>query len=80
MEPMKFCIALITFWQSIGFDTDHWRTSTDGTKAMCHDLFARTLVDVDSNTNVETYYIDSEEFKQILADEFTEEMEGENFE
>lgn len=72
---MKFCIALIAFWQAVGFDTTYWRTSTDGKKAMCHDKFARTLVDVDSNPNVETYDIDSEEFKQILADEFTEDVE-----
>ena len=72
---MKFCIALITFWQAVGFDTEYWRTSTDGFKAMCHDKFAMTLVDVDSNPNVQTYDIDSEEFKRIIVEEFTEEME-----
>ena len=75
MEHMKFCIALITFWQAVGFDTEHWRTSNDGKKAMCHDRFARTLVDVDTNPNVSVCDIDSDEFKQILADEFTEEIE-----
>lgn len=74
---MKFCIALISFWQSVGFDTSSWRTSTDGTKALCHDKFARTLVaDVDANPNVQVYDIDSEAFNMIIANEFTEEIEG----
>lgn len=68
---MKFCIATVAFWQSIGFDTEYWRTSTDGTKALCHSKFASTLVNIDGNPNISTYDIDSEAFQQILADEFT---------
>lgn len=74
---MKFCIASIAFWQAVGFDTEYWRTSTDGTKAMCHDKFARTLVDVENDPNVETYDIDSEAFQLVIAEEFTEEAEEE---
>lgn len=74
---MKFCIALVSFWQSVGFDTEYWRTSTDGTKALCHDKFARTLIpDIDTNPNVQVYDIDSEAFNKIIVDEFTEEIEG----
>jgi len=73
---MKFCIATVAFWHAVGFDTEFWRTSTDGLKALCHDKFARTLVaDVDTNDNIEVYDIDSEEFKTIIANEFTEEIE-----
>lgn len=69
---MRFSVATISFWQSVGFDTTDWRTSTDGTKAMCHDKFARTLVD-DDNPSVQTYDIDSTEFKKIIETEFTSE-------
>ena len=68
---MNFSIATVEFWQSVGFDTTNWRKSIDGTKALVHDKFARVLVDLD-NENVITLDVDSEEFKQIIQDEFTE--------
>lgn len=69
---MKFCIATVAFWHAVGFDTEYWRKSADGLKAICHDKFARSLVaDVDTNDNIVIYDIDSEEFKQVIADEFT---------
>lgn len=67
---MNFSIALITFWNSVGFDTEHWRKSTDGTKALCHSRFAETLIDLD-NPNVLTLDVDSQEFKDLIRDEFT---------
>lgn len=72
---MKFCIATIAYWQSVGFDTSNWRTSTDGQKAMCHEKFARTLVDLDGNPEVETYDIDSPAFARVIEEEFTAEVE-----
>ena len=69
---MKFCIATVDYWESVGFDTTNWRKSTDGLKAMCHDKFARTLVNIKDNENVATYDIDSEEFAQIISNEFTD--------
>lgn len=68
---MKFSIATVEFWQSVGFDTTNWRKSIDGTKALVHDKFARVLVDLD-NENVITLDVDSEEFKQIINEEFIE--------
>jgi len=68
---MKFSIATVEFWQSVGFDTTNWRKSIDGTKALVHDKFARVLVDL-NNENVVTLDVDSEEFKQIIQEEFTE--------
>lgn len=68
---MKFSIATVEFWQSVGFDTTNWRKSIDGTKALVHDKFARVLVDL-NNENVITLDADSEEFKQIINEEFTE--------
>ena len=72
---MNFCIAHIDYWHAVGFDTTYWRTSTDGTQAMCHDKFAMTLVQLEGNEHVQTYGIDSEEFKLIVEEEFTEIIE-----
>ena len=68
---MKFSIATVEFWQSVGFDTTNWRKSIDGTKALVHDKFARALVDL-NNENVVTLDVDSEEFKQIINEKFVE--------
>lgn len=74
---MKFCIATIAYWNLVGFDTEYWRQSNDGLKALVHDKFARTLVpDADNNENVQVYDIDSQEFKDLLQAEWeTEETE-----
>ena len=40
---MKFSIATVEFWQSVGFDTTNWRKSIDGTKALVHDKFPQVL-------------------------------------
>ncbi len=69
---MNFCIATINYWHSVGFGTSDWRHSTDGLKAICHEKFSQALVEVENNSNVKTYNIDSNEFKAIIADEFTE--------
>ena len=69
---MKFSIATIEFWKSKGFNTEGWRKSTDGNKALCHSKFAETLVDLDTE-NIVTLISDSEEFKQLIKDEFTDE-------
>lgn len=73
---MKFSIATITFWESVGFDTTNWRKSIDGLKALVHDKYARTLVDLD-NENVLTLDVDSQEFKEIIQNEFTKEEDEE---
>lgn len=57
----------------MGFDTSGWRTSLDGTRALCHDKFAQTLVgNVEGDTRINIYDIDNIEFKNIINDEFTE--------
>jgi len=69
---MKFCISTIEFWESVGFNTENWRVSTDGLKSICHEKFARLLVeDLDTNSNIETHDIDSVNFKAIIENEFT---------
>lgn len=74
---MKFSISTIQFWNSVGFDTANWRKSTDGLKALVHDKYAKTLVDL-ANENVLTLDVDSQEFKEIIENEFTGEEEHEN--
>ena len=72
---MKFCVAKISYWEAVGFDVEFWRKSTDGTKALCHSKFASTLISISGNANVKSYDIDSPEFQQLIADEFTEQTE-----
>ncbi len=69
---MEFSIATIIFWQSVGFDTEDWRKSVDGSKALVHSKFARALTSLE-NENVLTLDVDSSEFQQLILDEFTEE-------
>lgn len=69
---MKFCIAKVDFWESVGFNPYGWRKSSDETKAICHYKFAEKLVsNIEKNRNIDTYDIDNEEFNDILTKEFT---------
>lgn len=67
---MNFSIATIQFWNSVGFDTEYWRTSNDGLKAMCHSKYAETLVNLD-NENILTLDRDSQAFQDLMREEFT---------
>lgn len=71
---MNFCIAAVEYWESVGFNTENWRKSINGEKALCHDKFAMALVNINGNTNVTTLNIDSDEFKHIIANEFTKDL------
>ena len=75
---MEFCIATIEYWQSIGFDCTNWRKSVDETKAMVHSEYAKVLVNIRDNPNVEIYLYPSREFTELLnSDEWTEKDEEE---
>ena len=75
---MEFCIATIEYWQSVGFDCTNWRKSVDETKAMVHSEYAKVLVDIRDNPNVEIYLSPSMEFTELLnSDEWTEKGEEE---
>jgi hypothetical protein len=64
---MKFCIALVSFWQEHGFDCADWRKSADGTKAIVHIEYAKVLIpDVETNSNVTVYTAPSIELDAIL--------------
>ena len=61
---MKFAIGDLEYFNSLGFNTEHWRKSVDGTKAMAHAEFVLTLAD---KNEIEIYDIQSESFKELLA-------------
>lgn len=75
---MKFTYGLKELFESYGFDTTHWRVSNDGTHVLCHDQYARTLIsNLDTHPNFQTYDYKSEEFKQLLQEQFTPKQEPE---
>lgn len=72
---MNFAIGLTEYFQSLGFDTTHWRKSLDGTQAVVHLDTVALLID---DAKVEIYRHDDDAFKEILtSDEWTE-KEGED--
>ena len=65
---MKFCIATLTYWESIGFDTTDWRKSIDGTKAIAHDRFIKILIpSYLSDPSITTLMCPSVELDALLA-------------
>lgn len=71
---MKFCVALISYWQSIGFDTSHWRKSNDGLYAIAHYEFIKILKpDIDTDINIQIKEYKSAELEQLLAGNFGDE-------
>ena len=61
---MKFAIGDLEYFNSLGFNTEHWRKSVDGTKAMAHSEFVLALAD---KNQLEIYDIQGESFKTLLA-------------
>lgn len=61
---MKFAIGDLEYFNSLGFNTEHWRKSVDGTKAMAHSEFVLTLA---NKEQLEIYDIQSESFRALLA-------------
>ena len=61
---MKFAIGDLEYFNSLGFNTEHWRKSVDGTKAMAHAEFVLALAD---KNQLEIYDIQGESFRTLLA-------------
>lgn len=61
---MKFAIGDLEYFNSLGFNTEHWRKSVDGTKAMAHAEFVLTLA---NKNELEIYDIQDEDFRALLA-------------
>ena len=68
---MKFVYGLASYLESVGFDTTHFRRSEDGLFVICHDKYVEKLVSVNGNPNLKVYDSESEEFKNLIADQFT---------
>lgn len=63
---MKFVIADLEFFQKLGYNTEYWRKSKDGTKTICHLEYAEILAhDLDKNENVQI--VDTSEAQEIMA-------------
>lgn len=65
---MQFAIALVTYFQQHGFDTIDWRKSIDGTQALVHLEYAKTLIsDIETDNNVTIYNYPSAELDEFCS-------------
>ena len=72
---MKFAIGLVDFFESLGFNTMHWRKSLDKSKAICHLEYAEILAH-DLHNNPKVQIVDAPEAQDIMAtDEWSWEEE-----
>ncbi|WP_239745180.1 hypothetical protein [Mammaliicoccus sp. F-M27] len=65
---MKFVIADLEFFQKLGYNTEYWRKSKDGTKTICHLEYAEILVH-DLETNDKVQIVETSEAQEIMATE-----------
>ena len=72
---MEFAIATVEFWESVGFNTDNWRKSTDEKYALVHLEYAKVLVDI-GNDNIQVYRINDPAFKELLSSELWSTIDG----
>lgn len=68
---MTFAIGQTDYYNTLGFDTTHWRKSLDGTLAVVHYDTVEHVADVDKLT---LYRHDDKAFKDVMqSNEWTEE-------
>lgn len=70
---MKFVFALLEDFHAVGMDTEDFRKSIDGTKALCHDKWAMVChptIETDARFSILMHGTD--EFNQMIQDYFTE--------
>lgn len=55
---MRFAVGFVTDFEDAGFETTNWRKSVDGTKTLCHDVYAELLLPAlpDSNGDLVQRY------------------------
>lgn len=69
---MRFAIGLVSDFEDAGFETSNWRKSIDGTKTICHDVYAELLLPAlpDQNGNLiqkyQIYDAPSDELTAVL--------------
>ena len=65
---MKFVIALVSYLESLGYNTSSLRKSADGSKAIVHMQYAEILSkNLDTNANVTIYDRVNPDFQALLA-------------
>lgn len=70
---MKFAIGNTEYFNSLGFDTTHWRKSLDGTQSVVHYDTVQFLAD---KSEITIYRHDDEAFgKVMMSKEWTEQVE-----
>ena len=70
---MKFAIGKVSYYESLGFNTENWRKSIDGTQAIVHAEFAEVLCEDDK---IDIYDFQDETFKELMSSpEWTEQEE-----
>ena len=69
---MIFAIGITEYYNSLGFDTTHWRKSLDGTQAVVHYDTVQYLAD---ESEVTVYRHDDEAFREVMMSaEWTEQV------
>lgn len=73
---MQFAVAETTLFNQLGFNTDKWLKSLDGTLALVHyDMFKRVL---EQRTEYTLYRHDDEAFEDLMmSKEWSEQVEEE---
>ena len=70
---MNFAIGNTEYFNSLGFDTTHWRKSLDGTRSVVHYDTVQFLAD---ESEITIYRHDDEAFREVMmSKEWTEQLE-----
>ena len=70
---MNFAIGNTEYYDSLGFDTTHWRKSLDGTQSVVHFDTVQFLAD---ESKITIYRHDDDEFREVMMSEkWTEQVE-----
>lgn len=70
---MNFAIGNTEYFNTLGFDTTHWRKSLDGTQTVVHYDTVQFLAD---ESEITLYRHDDESFREVMmSKEWTEQVE-----
>ena len=69
---MNFAIGNTEYYDSLGFDTSHWRKSVDETKAVVHYNQVRFIAD---ESKITVYRHDDKSFSDLMmSEEWTKQL------
>ena len=70
---MNFAIGNTEYYNSLGFNTTHWRKSLDGTQSVVHFDTVQFLAD---ESEITVYRHDDETFREVMmSKEWTEQVD-----